>query len=203
MNRGTTAGFGPYEIALVRGGPDAAVTVAVLALHLRGAADAGRPGTIRATEPDTAAGQSPPLPPLAEAVLASLAEPAALRELAKRPKVRAAVAALRAGLAEAGLLRRRLPGPTRAARRRVRELGERHPLPASRLGLTEDDKLLAAALHGEAALRVLAPRFALRAGLTERVDLADKGLPKHSRSAGSGIGGYSCNGGYSCGGGVG
>ncbi|MCD7437008.1 hypothetical protein K4B79_02095 [Streptomyces lincolnensis] len=36
------------------------------------------------------------------------------------------------------------------------------------------------ALHGEPALRVLSGRFALRAGLIARVEVADSGLPWHS-----------------------
>ncbi|MGC3004920.1 TIGR04222 domain-containing membrane protein, partial [Streptomyces sp. G35A] len=37
----------PHEIALLRGGARAAVTVAVVALHLRGAVEAGAAGTLR------------------------------------------------------------------------------------------------------------------------------------------------------------
>ncbi|CAM5429617.1 hypothetical protein SALBM311S_06987 [Streptomyces alboniger] len=43
MDSGTTVRLKPYEVALLRGGPRAAVTVAVLALHLLGAVEAGRP----------------------------------------------------------------------------------------------------------------------------------------------------------------
>ncbi|GAB2860189.1 hypothetical protein GCM10027074_29170 [Streptomyces deserti] len=197
--RDTTARLRPHELALLRGGPRAAVTVAVAALYLRGAVEAGRPGTIRVAQAapggdpapgTTPAGRSlPPLPPLTDAVLASLQEPAGIRELVKRPDVRVAVAETRVGLAEAGLLRFPLLGPTRAARRLVRALRERHPPPTSRRGLTEHDKLLAVALHGEAALKVVVPRFALRAGLTARVEVADKGLLRHSPRAGMGGGG--------------
>lgn len=49
MSGGTPVRPEPYEIALLRGGSRAAVTVAVLALHLRGLIDVGRPGRIRAT----------------------------------------------------------------------------------------------------------------------------------------------------------
>ncbi|MFF3499596.1 TIGR04222 domain-containing membrane protein [Streptomyces sp. NPDC003247] len=200
MSGDTDIRLQPHEVALLRGGPRAAVTVAVVGLHLRGAVEAGRPGTMRAPQPlvaDTVPGQSPPpLPPLENAVRASLAEPCGLRQLVRRPDVRLAVALMRVPLAEAGLLRYPLLGPTRAARRHVRALRERHALPAERRGLTDHDRLLAVALHGEAALRVLVPRFALRAGLVGRVPVAGKGF--HSRSPrGGGTGGtpYSCGGG--------
>jgi hypothetical protein len=156
---------------------------------LRGAIGAGLPGTVRRTGADdaVAAGRSPrPLAPLERAVLDclderdGLGEPAGPREIAAHPAVRLAVAELRAGLAAAGLLRTVLPAPTRAARRLLRDLAERHAPPAARHGLTEDDKLLAVALHGKAALRVLVPRFALRAGLTERIEVSGKGLLRHS-----------------------
>lgn len=190
----------PHEIALLRGGPRAAVMVAVVGLHLRGAVEAGRPGTLRTAEPvvaDTVPGQSPPsLPPLESAVHASLEEPCGLRPLVRRSDIRLAVALMRIPLAEAGLLRYPLLGPTRAARRHVRDLRESHPLPADRRGLSDRDRLLAVALHGEAALRALVPRFALRAGLIARAEVAGQGF--HSRSPrGGGRGGttYSCGGG--------
>ncbi|MFD7132247.1 TIGR04222 domain-containing membrane protein [Streptomyces sp. NPDC059894] len=201
MSEDTDIRLQPHEVALLRGGPRAAVTVAVVGLHLRGAVEPGRPGTMRAPQPlvaDTVPGQSPPPlpPPLESAVRASLAEPCGLRQLVRRPDVRLAVALMRIPLAEAGLLAYPLLGPTRAARRQVRALRERHALPAERRGLTDDDRLLAVALHGEAALRVLFPRFALRAGLVGRARVADRGF--HSRSPrGGGTGGapYSCGGG--------
>ncbi|MFI9341128.1 hypothetical protein ACIG0D_07670 [Streptomyces sp. NPDC052773] len=43
-----TAALAPHEIALLRGGPRAAVTVALVALHLRGMVEPGPPGTVRA-----------------------------------------------------------------------------------------------------------------------------------------------------------
>ncbi|CAM5618082.1 TIGR04222 domain-containing membrane protein OS=Streptomyces aurantiogriseus OX=66870 GN=GCM10010251_46500 PE=4 SV=1 [Streptomyces aurantiogriseus] len=114
----------------------------------------------------------------------------------KRSDVRLAVALMRIPLAEAGLLRWPLLGPTRAARRHVRALREAHALPAGRHGLTDHDKLLAVALHGEAALRVLVPRFALRAGLIQRAEVAGKGLLRHSPRGGDapfhGRSWYSC-----------
>ncbi|MFH8798730.1 TIGR04222 domain-containing membrane protein [Streptomyces sp. NPDC017936] len=194
----------PHEIALLRGGPRAAVTVAVVGLHLRGAVEAGRPGTLRAREAavaDALPGHPPPssLPPLESAVHASLHEPCGPRKLVRRPDVRLAVALMRIPLAQAGLLRHPLLGPTRAARRGVRALRERHALPAGRHGLTDDDKLLLVALHGEAALRALVPRFALRAGLLARAEVADKGF--HGRPRGGGTGGTAHH--HSCGGGGG
>ncbi|MDN0200696.1 TIGR04222 domain-containing membrane protein [Streptomyces sp. S.PNR 29] len=187
----------PHEMALLRGGPRAAVTVAVVGLYLRGAAQAGRTGTIRALEAVTDSEESPPaLPPLEGAVYASLQKPCGLRELVRRSEIRLAVALMRIPLAKAGLLRYPLLGPTRGARRHVRDLQEQHPLPRSRRGLTDHDKLVAVALHGEAALPVLVPRFALRAGLIPRADVADKGMLRHSSRGG---GGGSSGRGYSCG----
>ncbi|MFJ8149954.1 TIGR04222 domain-containing membrane protein [Streptomyces sp. NPDC096048] len=198
MDDDRTVRLAPHEAALLRGGPRAAVTVAVVDLYLRGALDCGPPGTVRAlaSEPGAAA---VPLPALAETVRGCLREPLAVRRLTRHTDVRLAVALMRIPLAEAGLLRYPLLGPTRAARRRVRALQEAHPLPTGRRGLTADDRLFAVALHDVAALRVLLPRFALRAGLIERVEVADKGLLKHSppgRGSGSGGGmAYYCGGG--------
>ncbi|MET8218340.1 TIGR04222 domain-containing membrane protein [Streptomyces hirsutus] len=230
----------PHEIALLRGGPRAAVTVAVVALHLRGVLEAGPPGTVRASRP-TEAGDAehplPPLPPLPpvgvpldppvtdgarpagavdtayralileSAVHGALDEPTGLGELVRHPEVRWAVAEVRVGLAEAGLLTYPLLRPTRAARRQVRVLREQHPLPAVRRGLTPDDTLLAVALHGEQGLRVFVPRFALRAGLTARVRIGNKSMLRPSRSSGTygGSGGFHyCGGGGGggCGGGM-
>ncbi|MEY7980997.1 TIGR04222 domain-containing membrane protein, partial [Streptomyces pilosus] len=109
-----------------------------------------------------------------------LAEPSAIRELVRDLDIRWAVAELRVGLAEAGMLRYPLLGSTRAARRRLQVLRKAFPLPASRRDLPDDERLLAVALHGETALRVLVPRFALRAGLTERVSLRDRRPLRHS-----------------------
>jgi hypothetical protein len=187
MAGGTRVRLEPYEIALLRGGPRAAVTVAVLALYLRGAAEAGRPGTVRVSGEPVGAGQA--LPPLAEAVLAELRQPVGLRELAGRPGVRRAVADIRRRLVAAGLLRSLPPRRTRAGRRGLDALRAGHPLPCGRKGLSTDEVLMTAALHGDPALRLLAGRFALRAGLTARVEVADKGLLRHtSRSE------YSCGG---------
>ncbi|MFE0451909.1 TIGR04222 domain-containing membrane protein [Streptomyces sp. NPDC058914] len=206
MSADTPIRLQPHEIALLRGGPRAAVTVAVLGLHLRGSVEAGRPGTMRTSEPvvaDAVPGRTPlPLTPLESAVQASLGEPCGLRTLVKRPDVRLAVALTRIPLAEAGLLRYPLLGPTRAARRHVRALGTLHTLPGDRRGLTDHDKLLAVALHGEAALRVLVPRFALRAGLVDRAEVGGGAFPSRSpRGRGTSGAGHSCGGGGGCGGG--
>ncbi|MEU9434694.1 TIGR04222 domain-containing membrane protein [Streptomyces sp. NPDC048252] len=217
MSGGTSVRLEPYEVALLRGGPRAAVTVAALALQLRGLVDAGRPGRIRATRAQGAAGaagatgapsagdtggdrpaQDPlsALDALPETVYAALQRPASLVELEARPDVREALSALRAGLVAAGMLRSLPPRRTRAARRALRTLREGHPLPAGRKGLSTDDVLMAVALYGEPALSVLAARFALRAGLIARAEVADKGF--HRRAPrGGGTGGvmYSCGGG--------
>ncbi|MDQ0752359.1 hypothetical protein QF034_006590 [Streptomyces africanus] len=198
MGDGTAVRLEPHEIALLGDGPRAAVTVAVVDLYLRGLVVADRPGTMRAGVADAVSAERPPSP-LAQEVHACLHEPAGLRTLVKDPGVRLAVALMRIPLAEAGLLRYPLLGPTRGARRHVRELRQRHPLPAGRRGLTDHDRLLAVALHGEAAVRLLVPRFALRAGLIRRAEVGGKGLLKHSpRGTGGGGGGY-----FSCGGGGG
>ncbi|WP_405621009.1 TIGR04222 domain-containing membrane protein [Streptomyces sp. NBC_00076] len=187
MDSGTTVRLKPYEVALLRGGPRAAVTVAVLALHLLGAADAGRPGTVRVSGEPGGAGQA--LPPLYEAVLTALQQPAGVAELVDRTSVRRALDDLRAGLLSAGLLRTLPPRRTRAARRALDALYADHPLPTGRRGLSADGILMAVALHGDPALTVLAARFALRAGLTARAEVADKGLLKHSERSP-----YSCGG---------
>ncbi|MEU3894743.1 TIGR04222 domain-containing membrane protein [Streptomyces sp. NPDC045251] len=198
MDDDRTVRLEPHEVALLRGGPRAAVTVAVVDLYMRGAVEAGPPGTVRAlgSEPGAAA---TPLPALAETALRCLGEPLSIRRLTRRPDVRLAVALMRIPLAEDGMLRYPLLGPTRAARRRVRALQERHPLPTGRRGLTADDRLLAVALHDVDALRALFPRFALRAGLVERVEVGGKPLLKNApRDSGSGSTGgmaYYCGGG--------
>ncbi|MER7404969.1 TIGR04222 domain-containing membrane protein [Streptomyces sp. NPDC000070] len=202
MGDGTTVPLEPHEIALLGDGPRAAVTVAVVDLYLRRLVDADRPGTIRAGIADAGSAERPPSA-LAQEVHARLREPAGLRTLVKDPDVRLALALMRIPLADAGLLRYPLLGPTRGARRHVRDLRQRHPLPASRRGLTDHDRLLAVALHGEAALRLLVPRFALRAGLIHRVEVGGRTLLKHSpRGTGGGGGGYTyCGGGGGGGGG--
>lgn len=203
MSDGTAVRLEPHEIALLGDGPRAAVTVAVVDLYLRGLVEADRPGTIRAGVVDAARAEQPPSG-LAAAVHASLRAPAAPKTLVKDPDIRLAVALMRIPLAEAGLLRYPLLAATRAARRHVRDLRHGHPLPTSRHGLTDRDRLLLVALHGEAALRLLVPRFALRAGLVRRAEVGGTSLLKHSphgTSSGGGGGSFSCGGGGGGGGG--
>ncbi|MEU6087255.1 TIGR04222 domain-containing membrane protein [Streptomyces sp. NPDC047085] len=179
----------PHALALLRGGARAAVTVAVLGLHLRGAVEAGRTGTMRTSGP----APQGPLPPLAKAVHATLYRPAGLRQLLDRQAVRKALAGLRAELVAEGMLRRTLPGPTRAARQALKRLRTRHPLPAHSprpSGLSSDDQLLLVALHGDKALTLLVPRFTREAGLTGRGGPTEHGL-RQSWSTGGG-GGFSC-----------
>jgi hypothetical protein len=196
MGDGTAVRLEPHEIALLGEGPRAAVTVAVVELYLRGLVAADLPGRMRRGTGDAMAGGLP-LSPLAVAVHTFLREPAGLRALVRAPDIRLAVALMRIPLAEAGLLRYPLLGPTRAARRHVRGLRHDHPLPTNRRGLTDHDRLLAVALHSEPALHLLVPRFALRAGLVRRAEAGGKGLLKHSPRGRSGGGGghFACGGG--------
>lgn len=202
VERGAAMGDGmseepdPYAVALVRGGPRAAVTVAVLALRLRGAVEANRPGTMR-TSQAPAPTEHPPersVHPLERAVHASLYRPAGMGELLRRTRVREALAQLRTELTGAGTLRTFPPGPTLAARRLLRRTRAERPLPTGREGLSRHDVLLAVALHGTAALTLLEPRFAVDAGLVGRGGTADKGLLPHSWGGG-------CGGSYTDGGG--
>ncbi|MFC9132759.1 TIGR04222 domain-containing membrane protein [Streptomyces sp. NPDC057099] len=202
MSDGTAVRLEPHEIALLGDGPRAAVTVAVVELYLRGLVEADRPGTVRKGIADDVSAERPPSP-LAQAVHTSLHGPVGLRALVKSPEIRIAVALMRIPLAEAGLLRYPLLGPTRAARRQVRELRQSHPLPTSRRGLTDDERLLAVALHGEPALHLLVPRFALRAGLVRRAEVGGKSLLKNSPRGRGGGGGYHYCGGGGGGGGCG
>ncbi|MFE7903661.1 TIGR04222 domain-containing membrane protein [Streptomyces albogriseolus] len=225
----------PHEIALLAGGPRAAVIVTVIGLHLRGAVEPGASHTVVAV--DNEAGRAlPPLPApedvptpeddvpaelrvpyLESAVHRRLHKPCHVGELLRDPDVRWAVDTLKTGLAETGMVSPPALGTTRAARRRLEVLRTAYPVPASRDGLSDEEKLLAVALHGQAALRAVVPRFALRAGLTARV------RPRHKRalrrfsgasgSSGGSGGGYSgrlycggadgCGGGGGCGGGCG
>ncbi|MFD8999831.1 TIGR04222 domain-containing membrane protein [Streptomyces sp. NPDC059582] len=188
MSSDATSRLEPHEIARLRGGPRAAVTVAVLDLHLRGAAAAGRPGTMRSAGPAT--GQ--PLAPLAKAVHAALHRPAGLRQLLDRPVVRRALTDLRGELGAAGLLRAFPPGRTRAGRRTLRTLRAEHPLPADGSGLSTRDKLLAVALYGDRALTGLVPRFAREAGLVGRGGSTEWDLPQSWSGGGGGGGGAGC-----------
>ncbi|KOX06256.1 hypothetical protein ADK65_00160 [Streptomyces sp. NRRL B-1140] len=196
MGDGTAVRLEPHEIALLGEGPRAAVTVAVVELYLRGLVEAGLPGTVRAGVADAVEAERQPSA-LAAAVHTCLRVPASPGALVKDPEIRLAVALTRVPLAEAGLLRYPLLGPTRAARRHVRGLRHEHPLPASRQGLTDSERLLLVALHGEAALRLLVPRFALRAGLVRRAEVGRATLLKNAPRGTNGGGGafLSCGGG--------
>ncbi|MGV9279110.1 TIGR04222 domain-containing membrane protein [Streptomyces sp. NPDC003730] len=162
MDGGTEIGWEPHQVALLGGGPPAAVTVALVALHLVGAVESGPRRTLCAAGPEPDG-----LGPFEGTVLDCLHEPLTARELVRHPDVRLALALTRIPLAEDGLLGHPWLRPTRGARRRVAFWRERHPLPAVRHGLTDGDTLLAVALHGDAALRLLLPRFALRTGLVD------------------------------------
>ncbi|MCZ0981934.1 TIGR04222 domain-containing membrane protein [Streptomyces diastatochromogenes] len=90
----------PQALALLRGGRRAAVTVALVALHQRGAVAAGRKHTIRAN-----GGPGRTRDPVQLGVHGALHRALALRALALRPEARRAVDALRGELRGAGLLR--------------------------------------------------------------------------------------------------
>ncbi len=97
------------------------------------------------------------VPYLESAVYRRLHEPCDVRELLRDPDVQWAVTTLRIGLADTEMVSPPALGTTRAARRHVHALRTAYPLPASRTGLSDEAKLLAVALHGEAALRVVTP----------------------------------------------
>ncbi|MFF4396477.1 TIGR04222 domain-containing membrane protein [Streptomyces sp. NPDC001480] len=189
MSATTTIPLRPHEMALIRGGPRAALTVAVLDLHLRSAAEAGRAGTMRACGPAERA-DLPPLPALTKAVHGALYRAAGMRQLLDRQGVRRALADLRGDLTAAGLLRAFPPGRPRAARRALKDLRARHPLPVRRSGLSAEDKLLLVALYGDEALTLLARRFAQEAGLMGRGGTTE--LELRQSWGGSGGGGFSC-----------
>ncbi|SEC13709.1 TIGR04222 domain-containing membrane protein [Streptomyces sp. TLI_105] len=90
----------PQALALLRGGRRAAVTVALVALHQRGAVAAGRKHTIRAN-----GGPGRTRDPVQLGVHRALRRALALGTLAQRPEARRAVDALRGELCGAGLLR--------------------------------------------------------------------------------------------------
>lgn len=100
---------GPEALALLRGGRRAAVTVALVALHQRGAVAAGRKHTVRAN-----GGPGRTRDPVQLGVHRALRNALPPRALALRPEARRAVDALRDDLGRAGFLRP--PGRRRAAR---------------------------------------------------------------------------------------
>ncbi|MEU2548241.1 TIGR04222 domain-containing membrane protein [Streptomyces roseolus] len=213
---GGAAPPGPEALALLRGGRQAAVTVALVALHQRGAVAAGRKHTVRAN-----GGPGRTRDPVQLGVHRSLRNALPPRALAVRPEARRAVDVLCADLGRAGLLRPpgrrrtarlllaaapatlaaglpiagagaqegpgpllvlaagvpvllavlallRLPPATRAARRLLADLRERHPLPAHRREVTDGRLVqLYVALYGDPALALFLPRFARDGGLLD------------------------------------
>ncbi|WP_151769977.1 TIGR04222 domain-containing membrane protein [Streptomyces abyssomicinicus] len=152
-----------YRVAVLRGGDRAAVTVAVVALCRRGLVEAAEPGVLRTTGPLSGRAAHP----LEKAVHAALHRRCTLLELMARPRVRMCVTTVRASLTAEGLLRRRLPVPTRAGHRTLRELRAAHPPPVRAAELADDDSALTAvALHGDQALLLAEPHLARDAMLT-------------------------------------
>ncbi|MFJ3641500.1 hypothetical protein ACIPRD_17305 [Streptomyces sp. NPDC090108] len=122
-------------------------------------------------------------------------------QLLERRGVRTALAAMRADLVAAGLLRAALPGRTRAGRRTLKDARTRHPLPSGPdgrppvggAGLSDEEKLILAALYGDRALRLTAPRFARAAGLKGRGGTTERDLRQGwGGGGGSGSGGFGC-----------
>ncbi|MFF2363323.1 TIGR04222 domain-containing membrane protein [Streptomyces sp. NPDC058122] len=193
MSGSAAVGPGPLTVALLRGGPRAAVKVAVVALHLRGAVAPGPQGTIRTSNPSPGTSFASGLA-LEKAVRGSLYLPAGVRELMDRPRVRRALAELRGEAAAAGLLRRLPPRRTRAARRVLRELRASVPLPAGPDGLSPAEVLLAVALYGDTALTALVPRFTEAAGLKGRGGPQERGLSRGGDAGGDAF--IGCAGGW-------
>ncbi|MFI9168346.1 hypothetical protein [Streptomyces lincolnensis] len=138
---GATARPEPYAVALLRGGPRAAVTVAELAPRPRGVADAGRPGTVRVSGEPGGAGQTLP----------ALREPMGVRQLAALPDVRRAPGELRDELARRPVTQASTPPDPRRATRAPRPV-RRTTAPRDREGLSADAIAMAVAPHGEPAL---------------------------------------------------
>ncbi|MEU4089111.1 TIGR04222 domain-containing membrane protein [Streptomyces aureus] len=159
---------GPQTVALLRGGPRAAVKVAVLALHLRGSVAAGPTGSMRTSAPSPGTSSASGIA-LERAVYSSLHLPSTMPELMVRPRVRRALAELRSEAVAAGLLRRLPPRRTRAARRLLRDLRASAPAPAGPEGLSPAEILLAVALYGDTSLKALVPHFTRNAGLAGHV----------------------------------
>ncbi|MGW1881512.1 TIGR04222 domain-containing membrane protein [Streptomyces sp. NPDC001970] len=90
----------PQAVALLRGGRPAALTVALVALHQRGAVAAGRRGTVQQTGPARGVRD-----PLQLAAHRALLWPAGPRVLASRPPVRHALDAVRDEVWVEGLVR--------------------------------------------------------------------------------------------------
>ncbi|WP_086725866.1 hypothetical protein [Streptomyces carpinensis] len=192
-DRAATDRLEPHEIAFLRGGRRAALTVAVLTLRLRGSVGRGRGGTLCTTQPlDDTGTVLPALPALTEAVHGSLRSPADIRQLLVREEVALALVDVRHELTVAGLMRVLLPGSTRAGRRTLRALRSAHPMPTTRRGLSPEDRLLAVALYGDRALTTLMPRFAREGGLVGRRGRATEREREYGQSWGSGSGGLSC-----------
>ncbi|GAA1366196.1 TIGR04222 domain-containing membrane protein [Streptomyces beijiangensis] len=180
---------------MLRGGPRAAVTVAVVALALRGAVTPGKPGTLQTSGVASGAEGA-----LEKAVHAALHRPLALRDLIDTPRVRAALEQVRRPLVEDGLWREHLPHRTRAGRQVVKGLAVELVLPEGahaahevrELGWDTRERLLAVALYGDAGLAAVVPHLAREGGLTGRLR-GDTGATPAGRGGGGG-GGISCGG---------
>ncbi|MEV0091288.1 TIGR04222 domain-containing membrane protein [Streptomyces sp. NPDC050738] len=180
-------------VGMLRGGSRAAVTVAVVALALRGAVTPGKPGTLQTS--GTASGAEGALE---KAVHAVLHRPLPLRDLIEAPRVQAALEEVRRPLVEGGLWRERMPHRTRAGKQAVKELMGGLVLPdgphaahdVRELAWDVPERLLAVALYGDAGVAAVVPHLAREGGLVGR-------LRGDGGKVARGEGGHA----YSCGGG--
>jgi hypothetical protein len=178
----------PEKVGMLRGGPRTAVTVAVVALALRGAVTPGKPGTMQTSGVASGAEGA-----LEKAVHAALHRPLTLRDLIDAPRVQSALDEVRRPLVEGGLWRERVPHRTRAGRHAVKELMGELVLPdgphaahdVRELGWDARERLLAVALYGDAGLAAVVPHLAREGGLTGRLR-GDSGATPTSGGGGGG-----------------
>ncbi|WP_329124877.1 TIGR04222 domain-containing membrane protein [Streptomyces sp. NBC_01465] len=188
MTEGSTQ-LSAEEVGLLQGGRRSAVTVAVVALALRGAITPGKPGTLQTSGVPSGADGA-----LEKAVHAALHRPLGLRDLMDTPRVQSALEQVQQPLVEGGLWRQRLPHRTRAGRHAVKELMGEVVLPEGphaahevrESGWEAREQLLAVALYGNAGLAAVVPHLAREGGLTGRLR-GDSGATPSGGGGGGGI----------------